>query len=135
MKITDKQAVARVHYWAKELALLGVGHFRIEDIEIAEDLMEGSSAACVLISKDYDRLQFWIDRGFLQDCGIEALDRTLIHEWVHAAMRDYDFVVESIEDQLAPSVADIYSKHASHARENLVDRIATAIQAIHSKSC
>ena len=130
MRLTPTQLAKRVEKWRGRLQHLGVGHIRIECVTLCDETPGGPQAkATVQPSREYDSAHFWFTRDFIENCQEHELDETIIHEWVHVAMRDYDTAIESdvVEDHLAPAAHDAWVDRVDHEREGVVDRVARQI--------
>jgi hypothetical protein len=87
--------------------------------------------ATVQTDGNYDRLRMQFQYAYLEHCTEDELDQTIIHEWLHVAMRDFDHSIETIEDALSPGVCQQWADSVEHEREGLVDRLATALLLLH----
>lgn len=128
MKLTPIQLAKRVEQWQKRLPLLGVGHVTIKCVTLCDETPGGPQAkATVQSSTHYDEAHFWFTFDFIAECDEAELDQTIIHEWVHVAMRDLDSAIESVDEQLSPAVNEVWTDRLEHEREGLVDKIARQI--------
>lgn len=130
-KKRDAAALAlaeRVEMWAKRLAPLGIAHFQIDAVHVDEATPGGPHAkAAVQCSRDYDHCTFWFKREFLDYCSGDELDQTILHEWVHVAMRDYDRTLEVVERWMPEATYEDFDSIVNSEREGLVDRLAHAL--------
>lgn len=128
MKITPVQLAKRVERWGKTLASLGVAHFEF-DVTIADEAPPegGGGDAAVWVADDYDVLHFYFKHEYLQDCTEGQLDQTIVHEWMHVAMRDHDTMCKLVQDWMPPATYDTWLEALKHEREGLVDRLANVI--------
>src|SRR3954451_17356626 len=96
MKITPVQLAERVEAWQKRLEPLGVGHFRIECVTLTDEVPGQSidADAGVAANPDYDLARFYFNNDFLEQVDAQPLDETILHEWVHVAMRDHDNAIK-----------------------------------------
>ena len=124
----------RVAYWQKRLAPLGIGHWKVESVNIADETPSGPGAlATVHVANDYDVCSFWFTHKALDESTAEELDQTIIHEWMHVVMRGFDQAVEAVEDHLSFPVRAVWEDRVQHEREGLVDRLATLFQRAFSE--
>lgn len=132
MRITPINLAKRVERWQKRLGPLGVAHWRIESVTITDAVPgEPGALAAVQPSESYDSVRFYFDAEFIDNCNERDLDETILHEWIHVAMRDLDVVIHDVEETLPPAAADFWARSIHHAREGLVDRLARQIYASH----
>lgn len=89
-----------------------------------------NSAAAVSCSGDYDRCTFEFSHEAVEGDPIE-LDRTIIHEWLHVAMRDMDAAVNSFEGLLAPQTWEVLDDRYDHEKEGFIERAAFLIERLH----
>jgi hypothetical protein len=90
-----------------------------------------SSQAAVKTSNDYDVCHFFFNNDFLDRCTEEQLDQTIIHEWVHVAMRSYDQAVAAVDEELSGGSRYHWNLRLEHERENLVERLAQQLWKLH----
>lgn len=131
--MTDAKAIKvakRVEFWQRQMASLGLGHWRIESVSCV-DKVPGApgSLAGVFPSSRYASATFWFKNDHIEECTPRELDESIVHEWMHIVMRDLDAAIESIEEQLSASVQDLWSDRILHEREALVDMLARDIVA------
>lgn len=127
-------AILRDHvtFWQRKLVDLGVGHFRIKDVEIVDETTSGPHAnATTFISDNYDVVSFEFTKQFLRDEPDEEIDRTIVHEWVHVAMRDWDRIVDRLGDWMPNHMQYEMDALVDAEREGLVDRLATCLHNLH----
>lgn len=133
--MTNKQALQvakRVHFWQKELASLGIGHWRIESVSCVDEVPGSPGAlAAVAPSSSYASVTFWFKNDHVEDSNPRELDESIVHEWIHIVMRDLDVAIESVDDQLSRSVYELWNDRVTHERETLVDMLARDIVARH----
>lgn len=128
MKITDIELAERVEEWQERLASLGIGHFVIEAVSIVDATPGGPDAkASVQVATNYDIAHFWFTHEFLAETEEQELEQTIIHEWVHVAMRDLDFSLEPVENWMPPATFQMWDESVDHEREGFVDRIAQSL--------
>jgi hypothetical protein len=109
------------------LSPLGLGHWVVHvDIVDEVDGIPGSKAACTC-SRHYDEMWLEFQEEWLGEADDEELDGVIIHELLHAAMRDWDQAVISAEHHLAMSHRTAWERELHHAREGLVERLARTI--------
>ena len=128
MNITPIQLAKRVEKWQRALAYLGVGHVRIDRVTITDDMPQGSDAnAAVWVANHYDRCTFFFRSEYLEEADARSLDETIVHEWVHVAMRDFDSALEVVEEWMPPGTFRDWSERVDHEREGFVERLAFLI--------
>lgn len=132
--MTIHQLRRRIQFWQKQLRELGVGHWHIDRITLTDAPFgrEGAKAA-VWFSDDYDRCTFEFAHSLIEE-GEWEVDRTIIHEWLHVAFRDYDKAYESLEGLVAPPVWDAAEDRIDHEKEGVIDRLAFLIQRMQRES-
>lgn len=130
MKITPIQLAKRVEKWGKTLATLSVAHFEFE-LSISNEKPDSAGnkypQASVLIDPQYDKAWFWFYEDYLDCCTEDQLDQTIIHEWLHVAMRDFDFTMDLVETWMPEATYDSWEQTVTHEREGLVERLATTL--------
>lgn len=131
MKITPIQLAKRIERWGKTLASLGVAHFEFT-VHLVDDVPpDGSGQAAAWVSNDYDMVRFYFQHEHIEECTEGQLDQTIVHEWLHIAMRDYDSVTELVETWMPEATYTQWEQMLKHEREGIVDRIATVIVQLH----
>jgi hypothetical protein len=129
--MTNREAIKlckRVETWQKRLGPLGLGHFRIEEVQVSEDAPSGAAAnASVHTSSYYDSVAFWFRTDHVEDSSEQRLDETIVHEWLHVAMRDLDASLEGLSDWIPFQTLSLWEERVNHEREGLVDRLARTI--------
>lgn len=121
----------RVEFWQQQLSALGIAHWRVS-VEVVDEPdnreLMGAKAA-VTNSTYYD--SFWMEfaEAWLNDEDLtdEELDLTIIHEFVHVAMRDLDGSIHEVNTYLGEPALSIWQSFVKHEREGFVDRIARAL--------
>ena len=135
--MTNRDAIKlakRVEMWQKRLTSLGLGHWRIEGVTIADDPPGyGDAQAAVQPSDQYDSVRFWFQTEYVENATERELDETILHEWMHVAMRSLDQAIESVEYGLSPAAREVWRDRVQFEREGLVDRLARQIYALHSE--
>lgn len=128
--MTLSQLRARVNYWAK---VLGLAHWRL-GVSIVDGFPESedSDARCTP-SNQYDVADIDFKRDFLDESEYEEIEVTIVHELLHALMRDWDQSIERIDEHLANAVADLWHDSVKHEREGVVDRLSKLIVALHDE--
>ena len=135
MRITEAALGNRVRRWQKILAPLGVGHFRIKKIHLCAETPSGPDAKATVHAKhDYDSAEFWFTHDYLRECDTHDLDETIIHEWLHVAMRDLDHALEAVENWMPTATYEGFQDTVEHECEGFIDRIARLIYALHRTS-
>lgn len=118
----------RIELWQERLRWLGIGHWRIDAVHVVDETPGGPHAnATVRPSYHYQSCEFWFRHDYMDECTEADLDETIIHEWLHVAMRDLDRAIEAIDDQLTPAARDIWDARVDHEREGLIDAVARQI--------
>lgn len=132
--MTRPQLEKRVKHWQDTLSVLGVGHFRIESINVNDESPSGSTNAnaSVWTSSHYDSVHFWFSTSVLHPDQAHLVDETIVHEWLHVAMRDYDEVLDIVESWMPPHTYSDFESTLQHEREGLVDRLARQIVLAYS---
>lgn len=132
VKVTPVQLARRVEKWKERLEKLGVAHFRINAVHIVDETPGGQHAeASVQVSESYDNATFWFTWEFLDDCDEYALDVTIVHEWMHVAMRDWDRSLECVETWMPKATYADFEDRMGHEREKLVERMARTIVGLY----
>lgn len=134
MKITPIQLAKRVERWGKRLAPLGVAHFEFTVTTCDEVPPDGSGQAAAWVSSDYDAVKFYFQNDYVEESSEDQLDQTIVHEWLHIAMRDFDNVTELVETWMPEATYTQWEQMLKHEREGVVDRIATLIVQLHGGS-
>lgn len=126
--MTELELTERLLDWQDRLSDLGIGAFRIREVNISAESPTGNYAnAAVLASSHYDNVEFWFRDDFLDEADDEEIDETIIHEWMHVAMRDIDAAVETAEAWMPSGTADMWRQNVDHEREGLIDRVARTV--------
>lgn len=127
----DKAAIElakRVERWGNDLAALGVAHYIIDAVHVVEETPGGPQAqATVQASRAYDHCVFSFKREYLDTCTADDLDQTILHEWVHVAMRDLDRALTVVEKWMPEATYSDFEDVIDSEREGLVDRMAHAL--------
>lgn len=135
-KVTVPDAIKlakRVEFWQNRLVPLGLGHWRIDQVSVVEDMPNGARAkATVQPSHTYDSVVFWFAQDFVAEANQRDIDETILHEWVHVFMRDFDQAVESVEYELSPAAQSRWGDWVGHEREGLVDRVARTLYMLYT---
>ena len=118
----------RVRYWQQQLGVLGISHFEIEEINIVEEDDEVPDALVSIdISHTYDKCKFHFTRDFLEGITPTALDKAIIHEWLHVAMRDFDRAADPVSGWMPTGAYIDWAARMDHEREGFVQRAAEAL--------
>lgn len=129
--MTENQLQRRVEQWQSRLALLGVSQWRIESVEIVDETPGGPNAdATVCTSSKYDSAYFYFARDFIETATPATLDETIIHEWLHVAMRDLDRTLDCVENWMPEQTHTDFDRTVDRAREALIERLARTIYAL-----
>ncbi len=132
VKVTPAQLARRVEKWQGRLANLGISHFRITAVHVADETISGpGSDASVYVPDSYDNAEFWFTWGFLEDCDEYQLDATIVHEWIHVAMRDFESAIEVVETWMPQATYKDFEDRIQHEREGLVERMARTIVGLY----
>lgn len=130
--MTITQLRHRIEFWQKKLKPLGVDHWWIDRISIVQDPGGNpNSGAAVHTSNDYDRCSFEFAKETIETIDPRELDRTIIHEWLHVAMRDVDSAQRAAEAYLAPQTWEVLDDRFDHEKEGLVERLSFLIEQLH----
>src|SRR4051794_2913717 len=94
--MTPRQIRARVNFWLKRLAPLGISHWDVEVTVEDEIDHRPHSDATADTSDQYDtvRLTFRSDKVDTATRPAFEIDQLILHELLHVAMRDFDEVIE-----------------------------------------
>lgn len=127
--MTEAYIKSRVKYWVKKLALLGFSHYEI-DVKVLST--EESEADLIYALADthelYDLATLEFEKSWVSHLTKEQLDRVIVHELLHVAMRNHDRAVRSIQFLILSGAAeDLWVDHVTNERENLVERLAALI--------
>lgn len=134
MKITPTQLAKRVEKWQQILAPLGIGHFSINCISLVDEVPgTPGSLAAVTTSQDYDYVRFYFNNEYLDEADAEDVDRTIVHEWLHVALRDLDHALRAVEKWMPEATYDDWDDRVTHEREGLIERLASLIVALHGE--
>lgn len=133
MRITSIQLAQRIQRWQKQLEILGIGHFRIDSVNVADTTPSGPSAkASVTMSGHYDYCTFWFTHETLDDCTPSELDELIVHEWLHVAFRDFEAAFHAVEKWMPAPTYEDWNDRVEHESEGVVDRLAKLIVALHA---
>lgn len=127
MKITPIQLAKRVEKWAKVLAPLGVAHFEFSVVLTDDIPPDGQGQAAANISSHYDVVKFYFLNSYIEECTEDQLDQTIVHEWMHVAMRDLDETLQTVCTWMPPATYTDWEETVTHEREGIVDRLATLV--------
>lgn len=139
MKVTDASSIRlakRVEKWTKTLVELGLAHWRIERICITDKMPhdgdgKGTANASILVASTYDSMHIYFRHSFLEEAAESRIDETIVHELLHAAMRDIDEAVNAADDYLSAASLSIWEKREDDARERFVENLARLIVRLH----
>lgn len=139
MKVTDASALRlarRVEKWAKIMVELGLAHWRIEQITLTDEMPndgdgKGSANASIYVASTYDSMHIYFRNSFLEEASDRKIDETIVHELVHAAMRDIDEAINAADDFFSAASLDIWHERVDDARERLVENLARLIVRLH----
>lgn len=134
MSLTPEEIAERVEAWKKRLDLLGISHWRLDEVILVDDgEMPGGAradaAAAVFIPDRYDRCRFYFNNAYLDDASSADIDQSIVHEWLHVAMRDFDQALGVVEGWMPDQTYSDWEDRVNHEREGLVDRLAWQIVA------
>lgn len=88
--------------------------------------------AAVQVDPKYDKAWWYFHDEYLSDCEEYQLDQTIIHEWLHVAMRDLDFSLGLVETWMPEATYKSWEQTVDHEREGLVERLATLLYQAHT---
>lgn len=136
MNITPTQLAKRIEKWGNELSALGIAHWEITSVTVDAESPVGNTdaKATVYVHGYYDSCSFFFQEDELARMDARELDITIIHEWVHVAMRDHDELVDDLESWLPANVWQDIQNRFRHEREGLVMRLATAMHDLYSEN-
>lgn len=125
--MTQRQLENRVKFWQKKLGSLGLGHWQFT-IEIVDE-PEGrpGSLAAISHSPYYDCATIQFRRDHLDTATQYQIDRSIVHELMHAVHRDYDDAIHSVCDRLPADMVEAWHHRLDHEEEGVVDRCARAM--------
>jgi hypothetical protein len=119
----------RVAFWAERLKPLGLAHWEI-DIEVVDEpspsTLYGAKAA-VTCSSNYDLVWMEVAEGWLHDSDLEEIDKVIMHELIHVAMRDLDDSIHRVTQYLGEPAVSVWKEELRHETEGFVDRIARTL--------
>lgn len=122
--MTPRQLAARVRHWR---AVLRLDHWEF-DVEVVDRFEDSDEAFARCRPEDYyDKATLIFRRDWLTEADQQDLDETVVHELLHAYMRNFDHAIERVNDQLAPGVRDLWEESVRHERENVVERLSSLI--------
>lgn len=121
----------RIEAWQKRLEPLGVGHWRIDSVTVEESDMATNDAS-VTPSWRYDSCRFWFRQDYVDNATDRDLDETIVHEWLHVAMRDLDSAIESAEEQFSPAAREVWETRMVHEREAFIEHLARTIVTMYN---
>lgn len=126
----------RVAYWQKTLKPLGLEHWNLE-VDVVEDPSPGATrdaSAAVSCSTHYDTAWLEFREDWLPDAPDEEIDKVIIHELLHVAMRDFDHEADKPEEFLGVVVGEVWQSGMKHAREALVEKLARTLYLAYSSN-
>jgi hypothetical protein len=130
MNITPEQLGERIEAWQRSLESLGVGHFRIVSVTMTDEVPGwAESHAGVSVSEDYDRVTFFFDNNYVDGATEKQLDETILHEWVHVAMRNLNNATNLARPWMPEATWRTFDENLDHHKETLVDRVARQLYA------
>lgn len=121
----------RVDFWNVKLMPLGFGHWDI-DVQIVDEpdneALNGARAA-VTNSSFYDSAWMEFKEDWLEDedTTLDEIDKVIIHEFVHVAMRDFDDAIHDAQYSLGEPAKSLWQSRVKHEREGFVDRVARSL--------
>lgn len=127
--MTLRQLQKRVDLWLERLRPLGLGHWtlHLEIVdEVDSDYYAGANASCTC-SRHYDTMWIEFKREYLEEADLEEVDRTIIHELLHASMRDHDAQTDDVSQYLGEPHRSMWQTGITHTREGLVERLAATL--------
>jgi hypothetical protein len=130
--VTQRQLLKRVKFWQRTLAELGISHWRIEECNIVEEPpTERQSAASCGLSRQYASVWFNFRREFLEEASLTKIDETIVHEWLHVALRDLDEAKDGAETWMPAATWTDFEERYTHESEGVVEAFARLIVRLH----
>lgn len=127
--MTLKQLQKRIDVLLGQMHPLGLGHWTINLSivdEVASDYALGAHASCTC-STHYDVMWLEFSAEFIEEGTYEEIDRVIIHELVHATMRDLDHQIDEVSEYLGEPHKSVWQSNILHAREGLVEKLAQTL--------
>jgi hypothetical protein len=121
----------RVEFWQKELTELGIGHWRIKGVSFF-NTDYSSRDATVHCETDYDSCVFEFRQDWWFEADQKERDETIIHEWIHVAMRDLDQVRNLVSQWMPEATFTNYEETHKHALEGFVERLSWLLYRLHT---
>lgn len=139
MKVTDASSIRlakRVEKWTKVIVELGLAHWRIECITLTDEMPndgdgKGSANASIFVASTYDSMHIYFRNSFLEEATWRQIDEVIVHELLHAAMRDIDEAINAADDYLSAASLSIWSERVDDARERFIENLARLIVRLH----
>ena len=132
MKLTTTELAERIEAWQQRLAPLGIAHFRIDAVVTTDDVPgKPFSHAGVTVATDYDNCTFYFNCDYVDGASAKDLDETILHEWVHVAMRDLNNATNLAREWLPDATWTTFDENLDHHKETLTDRVARALYALY----
>ena len=127
--MTITQLRKRVELWLNRMQPLGIRHWAIElsIVNVVENERQVEANASCTCASHYDKMWLEFRKDFIDSADEEDLDRTIVHELLHASMRDLDHVSEGVSEYLGEPHRSVYQESLMHATEGLVERLAWTI--------
>lgn len=130
--MTPKQLGKRVRSWMDRLRPLGLAHWTVH-VRIVDEIDNPADAhASCSCSTHYNTMWLEFRQDFIDTAEEQILDKVIIHELLHAAMRDLDHVAEGVTEFLGEPHRSVYQDSLTHAGENLVERLAWTLTLAYS---
>jgi hypothetical protein len=132
--MTLGQLKKRVRYWQHTLYELGLIHWSI-DVEIVDEparrYEESPAVASVSSAAHYDTAWMEFSKEWLAESDELHIDKTIIHELLHVALRDLEQYLEEPKDWMPPATFHTWSAAMNHEQEGFIERISRAIAGMH----
>jgi len=127
--MTTASFIRRVTYWQKKLKPLRLEHWdiEVEAVDEPSDSVFYSAKAAVTMSSHYDTVYLEVCKAWLPDAEPGDIDKVIIHELIHVAMRDFDDAIHRVEDVLGVPARGIWKEELRHERESLVEQLARTL--------
>jgi hypothetical protein len=126
--ITEQELEVRIEFWLEELWTLGIGHWRIKDVEIVDEVDgQPDGKAGVWTSDYYDSCSFQFCRDDLPEGINREVDETIVHELLHVAWRDLAQASKIPSGSMSRDVAWELESRVEHETEGIIERLARLI--------
>ena len=96
-------------------------------VSIVDAVDDVDSKASCSTSAHYDEMWLKFDKGWLKNATDEEIDRVILHELLHAFMRDFNQVTEDLLDYLGEPHRSSVAAAYKHEEEGMVERLARTL--------